>query len=124
MVNSMDKPNTDWRRYHSFLNFPNDFRLRRFIILDSTINFSRALKSLRLYPLPLKSGRECGILKGFNLRLCALLDEKLNTFNSKENNAEQIMSPITIDEYRTRQEQGVKVTGRMKFLFITIGLFF
>uniref|UniRef100_A0AAR5QHU9 Crossover junction endonuclease MUS81 n=1 Tax=Dendroctonus ponderosae TaxID=77166 RepID=A0AAR5QHU9_DENPD len=80
---------------------------------DSKINFLRALKSLRLYPLPLKSGRECRILKGFNLRLCALLDEKLNKYKANgSSKEEQIISPITIDEEITHQETVLNITDK------------
>lgn len=40
------------------------------------------LESLMKYPLPLKSGAECIILKGFNRRLCAYLDKLLNDDNN------------------------------------------
>jgi crossover junction endonuclease MUS81 len=39
--------------------------------------FGRALSSLRKYPLPLKSGRDCGVLDYFGNRLCVMLDRKL-----------------------------------------------
>ncbi|KAJ8961777.1 hypothetical protein NQ318_021378 [Aromia moschata] len=40
--------------------------------------FNKALESLRKYPLPMESGKECKILKGFGDKICQMLDHKLN----------------------------------------------
>uniref|UniRef100_A0A2A4J0I2 Crossover junction endonuclease MUS81 n=1 Tax=Heliothis virescens TaxID=7102 RepID=A0A2A4J0I2_HELVI len=40
-----------------------------------------ATESLAKYPLPLKSGAECIILKGFDKKLCLYLDKCLNNYN-------------------------------------------
>ncbi|XP_068634013.1 crossover junction endonuclease MUS81 [Battus philenor] len=48
--------------------------------LENILN--EALTSLSKYPLPLHTGAECAILKGFNKRLCAFLDKKLEIYNS------------------------------------------
>ncbi|KAJ8910503.1 hypothetical protein NQ315_012350 [Exocentrus adspersus] len=42
--------------------------------------FRSALHSLKKYPLPLESGRECKMLKGFGDRLCLMLDNKLKQY--------------------------------------------
>jgi crossover junction endonuclease MUS81 len=47
---------------------------------DMQYCFGKALSSLRKYPLPLKSGRDCGILDSFGNRLCVMLDRKLNEY--------------------------------------------
>lgn len=39
--------------------------------------YARALQSLSKFPLPLKSGKECHILKNFGQKICDLLDKKL-----------------------------------------------
>ncbi|XP_051001856.1 crossover junction endonuclease MUS81 [Acomys russatus] len=39
--------------------------------------FQKALRSLRRYPLPLRSGKEAKILQHFGDRLCQMLDERL-----------------------------------------------
>lgn len=39
-----------------------------------------ALTSISKYPLPLQSGAECAILKGFDKRLCLLLDKRLEAY--------------------------------------------
>ncbi|KAE8738479.1 hypothetical protein FOCC_FOCC016039 [Frankliniella occidentalis] len=44
---------------------------------DMQYCFGKALKSLRKYPLRLRSGKECVILECFGNRLCQLLDRKL-----------------------------------------------
>jgi crossover junction endonuclease MUS81 len=44
---------------------------------DMQYCFGKALSSLRKYPLPLKSGRDCGVLNYFGNRLCIMLDHKL-----------------------------------------------
>lgn len=53
-------------------------------------HFAKALQSLRKYPLPLASGKECIILQHFGTKLCLMLDRKL-----KEHREEQ----RTIDAY-------------------------
>ncbi|KDR15724.1 crossover junction endonuclease MUS81 [Zootermopsis nevadensis] len=47
---------------------------------DMQYCFAKALSSLRRFPLPLKSGRDCGILESFGNRLCIMLDRKLNEY--------------------------------------------
>jgi hypothetical protein len=44
---------------------------------DMQYCFGRALSSLRKYPLPLATGRDCGILDHFGNRLCIMLDRRL-----------------------------------------------
>ncbi|XP_016949405.1 crossover junction endonuclease MUS81 [Drosophila biarmipes] len=43
----------------------------------SQFKLRQALESLRSYPLPLSSGRDCSILRGFGGTLCQLIDEEL-----------------------------------------------
>ncbi|KAH8872382.1 Crossover junction endonuclease MUS81 [Schistosoma japonicum] len=42
--------------------------------------YRKALSSLKKYPLLLQSGKDCKILEGFGVKLCDLLDEKLNNY--------------------------------------------
>lgn len=42
-------------------------------------HFTKAIASLRKYPLPLDSGRDCILLQHFGTKLCAMLDKKLKT---------------------------------------------
>ncbi|XP_072932851.1 crossover junction endonuclease MUS81 [Epargyreus clarus] len=42
---------------------------------------TEALTSLSKYPLPLNSGAECRILKGFDSRLCDFIEQRLKTHN-------------------------------------------
>ncbi|XP_063535070.1 crossover junction endonuclease MUS81 isoform X2 [Cydia strobilella] len=44
-----------------------------------------ALTALSKYPLPLQSGTECAILKGFDKKLCAYLDKRLEVHNYNKN---------------------------------------
>ncbi|XP_067634192.1 crossover junction endonuclease MUS81 [Eurosta solidaginis] len=46
-----------------------------------------ALTALRSYPLPLASGRECAILRGFGSTLCNLIDEELRLYREKQQNS-------------------------------------
>lgn len=43
----------------------------------SQFSLRQALESLKSYPLPLASGRDCSILRGFGGTLCQLIDEEL-----------------------------------------------
>ncbi|XP_054271737.1 crossover junction endonuclease MUS81 [Macrosteles quadrilineatus] len=47
---------------------------------DTQYAFAKALQSLRKYPLPLKTGKECLILENFGTRICLLLDRKLSDY--------------------------------------------
>lgn len=40
----------------------------------------KCLHSLRKYPLPLNTGKECIILEGFGDKICKLIDERLEAF--------------------------------------------
>ncbi|KAG7189039.1 hypothetical protein KM043_008631 [Ampulex compressa] len=44
---------------------------------DLRYHFSRALESLKKYPLPLRTGKDCIILQHFGSKLCSMLDKKL-----------------------------------------------
>ncbi|XP_015185776.1 PREDICTED: crossover junction endonuclease MUS81 [Polistes dominula] len=44
---------------------------------DLQYHFAKALNTLRKYPLPLESGKDCIILKHFGLKLCKMLDRRL-----------------------------------------------
>lgn len=44
-----------------------------------------ALTSLSKYPLPLQTGAECAILKGFDKKICAYLDKRLEVHNYNKN---------------------------------------
>lgn len=46
-----------------------------------------ALESISKYPLPLQTGTECAILKGFGKKLCLFLDTKLQVYNSQKSNS-------------------------------------
>ncbi len=48
--------------------------------LNSRHIFTKCLVSLRKYPLPLKTGKECIILEGFGDKICKMIDEKLKKF--------------------------------------------
>lgn len=56
---------TDWRDEA----IENDSNMQRC--------FTKALESLRKYPLPLETGKDCSILNGFGTKLCKMLDDKL-----------------------------------------------
>lgn len=47
--------------------------------------FTMALQSLKRYPLPLESGRDCNILKGFGEKLCLMIDNKLKAHQNMTN---------------------------------------
>ncbi|KAG5898581.1 hypothetical protein JTB14_016593 [Gonioctena quinquepunctata] len=59
--------------------------------LQTEHSFSRALTSIRKCPIPLESGRECKILKGFGDKLCQMLDKKLKEHESSSRSEENIL---------------------------------
>lgn len=46
-------------------------------------HFSKALASLKKYPLPLNSGKDCIILQHFGTKLCLMLDKKLEEYKAQ-----------------------------------------
>lgn len=63
--------------------------------MEKTFNY--ALSNLRKYKLPLASGRECRILKGFGEKLCKMLDDKLKDYGESEENYPQVTKSKTKD---------------------------
>lgn len=49
----------------------------------SKYKLREALEALKMYPLPLASGRECAILRGFGSTLCNLIDEEMRQQREK-----------------------------------------
>ncbi|ALC48154.1 mus81 [Drosophila busckii] len=49
----------------------------------------KALAALRSYPLPLYSGRDCAMLRGFGATLCQLIDAELHAHQLTVNNANE-----------------------------------
>lgn len=58
-----------------------------------------ALNSVSKYPVPIKSGAECAILKGFGKKLCLFLDQRLQIYysnmKSNENSKDEIQLNMT-----------------------------
>lgn len=50
---------------------------------DLQHSFSKALASLRRYPLPLKSGKDCIILQHFGKKLCSMLDKRFEEYKAE-----------------------------------------
>lgn len=58
-------------------------------------SLDEAISSLSKYPLPLESGAECAILKGFDNKLCSFLDKRLQAYTSSnklDNNSSKVTS--------------------------------
>ncbi|GAB1606529.1 hypothetical protein Ahia01_000935500 [Argonauta hians] len=45
--------------------------------------YNKALKSLKKYPLPLRSGKECLILENFGKKICDMIDEKISQHSAE-----------------------------------------
>ncbi|KAI4502430.1 hypothetical protein M0802_002342 [Mischocyttarus mexicanus] len=52
-------------------------------------HFDEALNTLRKYPLPLESGKDCIILKYFGLKLCKMLDKRLQEHRAHKKEMER-----------------------------------
>ncbi|KAG8227725.1 hypothetical protein J437_LFUL008007 [Ladona fulva] len=61
---------------------------------DMKYVYAKALASLIKYPLVLKTGRECGILQNFGVKICSMLDKKLEEHNRQLGKDCSIDSPI------------------------------
>ncbi|CAB3387679.1 Hypothetical predicted protein [Cloeon dipterum] len=50
--------------------------------LQTAYTYNKALASLKLYPLPFKSGKECSLLKNFGAKLCSMLDKRIEEYKA------------------------------------------
>lgn len=55
--------------------------------------FGRALKSLQKYPFTLYSGKECIILENFGVKVCQMIDKKLEEHNAAHSKGNQTIYP-------------------------------
>lgn len=55
--------------------------------------YNKALQSLKKYPLVLETGQDCLILENFGKKLCNMLDEKLTSYRSENNNTQIEINP-------------------------------
>lgn len=70
--------------------------------------FSNALKSLKKYPLPLESGKDCKILNGFGDKLCMMLDKKLEQHRKTHNLEKTINYQFDIDNINKKNQVSIK----------------
>ncbi|RUS73595.1 hypothetical protein EGW08_018638, partial [Elysia chlorotica] len=72
----------------------------------SVHTYGKALKTLRLFPLPLESGKDCKLLRNFGDKICKMLDEKLTRYimdgapkehrdNNTHSNGENLIAQAT-----------------------------
>ncbi|KAL7743578.1 hypothetical protein ACLKA6_013383 [Drosophila palustris] len=79
----------------------------------------QALQALRNYPLPLYSGRECAVLRGFGPTLCQLIDDELREFRALEKQSAvpalaATPTPHNSSQYEEQVQQVVKVVRKQK----------
>ncbi|XP_014471574.1 PREDICTED: crossover junction endonuclease MUS81, partial [Dinoponera quadriceps] len=65
---------------------------------DLRNHFAKALHSLRKYPLPLESGRDCIILQHFGTKLCSMLERKLEEHRKQESDNVIDVAAVSNDE--------------------------
>ena len=75
----------------------------------SQYKLKEALVALKMYPLPLASGRECAILRGFGTTLCNLIDEEMK----KQQSQAQTIS-LNSSLYEKDIQQVVEVHNKTK----------
>ncbi|XP_016986482.1 crossover junction endonuclease MUS81 [Drosophila rhopaloa] len=69
----------------------------------SQFKLRQALESLKSYPLPLSSGRDCSILRGFGGTLCQLIDEELR----QHKGLQLVPHEVVVQEHYEQQVQEV-----------------
>ncbi|XP_034489983.1 crossover junction endonuclease MUS81 [Drosophila innubila] len=77
----------------------------------------QALQALRNYPLPLYSGRECAVLRGFGSTLCQLIDDELRQFRALEKQSAMPAAATgthNSSQYEEQVQQVVKVVRKQK----------
>lgn len=90
----MEEPSVIYRRIYYRLKEPNPLFTKWVEELKneaekknnkSKFILAEALDSLKKFPLPLESGRDCIILRGFGKTLCSMLDDKLEEYKRTNN---------------------------------------
>lgn len=51
---------------------------------DMQYCFNKALKSLRKFPIKLQTGKECLMLENFGMKICEMIDNKLEEYKSSK----------------------------------------
>ncbi|KAH8387370.1 hypothetical protein KR093_006651 [Drosophila rubida] len=74
----------------------------------------QALEALRNYPLPLYSGRECAVLRGFGPTLCQLIDDELQQLRALEKQTSSAATTLNSSQYEQQVQQVVKVVQRKR----------
>ncbi|KAH8267039.1 hypothetical protein KR044_004654 [Drosophila immigrans] len=75
----------------------------------------QALEALRNYPLPLYSGRECAVLRGFGPTLCQLIDDELQQLRALERQTtttSAVVASLDSSQYEQQVQQVVKVVQK------------
>nr|XP_014087519.1 crossover junction endonuclease MUS81 [Bactrocera oleae] len=78
----------------------------------SQYKLREALIALRSYPLPLSSGKECGILRGFGSTLCNLIDDELRLYREKQQNSPLEPAMNTFESDVKQLVESIKKTKR------------
>ncbi|KAI8034538.1 crossover junction endonuclease MUS81 [Drosophila gunungcola] len=73
----------------------------------SQFKLRQALEALKSYPLPLSSGRDCSILRGFGGTLCQLIDEELRQHRGLQLVARE-EAPVVQEHYEQQVQQVIR----------------
>ncbi|XP_071159213.1 crossover junction endonuclease MUS81-like isoform X2 [Mytilus edulis] len=76
--------------------------------------YAKALKSLRNYPLPIASGKDCKMLEYFGDKICKMLDVKLAKHIAEYGSAENAPFLMTDDEAPKQKNTQKKPNGKTK----------
>lgn len=103
----MKKPNPLFEKW--LTEWEEDAKNRH---LETKVMFSKALKSLKKYPLPLKSGKECLILENFGTYISEKLDQKLAEHRESQTTYSSLCCTIDDNkELKTKKSKETKKTN-------------
>lgn len=83
--------------------------------------FNIALQSLKKYPLPLDTGKDCKILKGFGDKLCTMLDDKLKHYKTQNGNITKPNKPQSQGSLSGKDKNSNAITKASKSKRISRG---
>lgn len=79
--------------------------------LKTQFVYSKALKSLRNYPLPLSSGKDCKILEYFGDKICKMLDDKLARHIAEYGSVD--VAPFLNQDHKSPKKAHVKAVQKV-----------